>query len=44
VRREPLHDRYVILFFSVEGKLKRMFSNVRDIHLSSHERRRPGSN
>lgn len=30
-RRDPLHDRYVILFFSAEGKLTRMFSNVRDI-------------
>jgi hypothetical protein len=30
-RRDPLHDRYVILFFSAEGKFTRMFSNVADI-------------
>lgn len=27
-RRDPLRDRYVIVFFSGEGKLTRMFSNV----------------
>jgi hypothetical protein len=27
-RRNPLRDRYVIVFFSGEGKLTRMFSNV----------------
>lgn len=27
-RRDPLRDRYVILFFSAEGKFTRMFSNV----------------
>jgi hypothetical protein len=27
-RRDPLRDRYVIVFFSAEGKLTRMFSNV----------------
>jgi hypothetical protein len=27
-RRDPLRDRYVIVFFSDEGKLTRMFSNV----------------
>jgi hypothetical protein len=26
-RRDPLRDRYVIVFFSAEGKLTRMFSN-----------------
>ena len=30
-RRDPLRDRYVILFFSAEGKFTRMFSNVADI-------------
>jgi hypothetical protein len=30
-RRDPLRDRYVIVFFSAEGKLTRMFSNVADI-------------
>lgn len=30
-RRDPLHDRYVILFFSAEGKFTRMFSNISDI-------------
>lgn len=30
-RRDPLHDRYVILFFSAEGKFMRMFSNIADI-------------
>jgi hypothetical protein len=30
-RRDPLHDRYVILFFSAEGKFTRMFSNVAEI-------------
>jgi hypothetical protein len=30
-RRDPLHDRYVILFFSAEGKLTRMFSNVAEV-------------
>lgn len=30
-RRDPLHDRYVILFFSAEGKFTRMFSNVATI-------------
>jgi hypothetical protein len=29
--RDPLRDRYVILFFSAEGKFTRMFSNVADI-------------
>jgi hypothetical protein len=27
-RRDPLRDRYVILFFTAEGKFTRMFSNV----------------
>jgi hypothetical protein len=27
-RRNPLRDRYVIIFFSAEGKLTRIFSNV----------------
>jgi len=30
-RRDPLHDQYVILYFSGEGKFTRMFSNVADI-------------
>jgi hypothetical protein len=30
-RRDPLRDRYVIVFFSAEGKLTRMFSNVAEI-------------
>jgi hypothetical protein len=30
-RRDPLRDRYVILFFSSEGKFTRMFSNSADI-------------
>jgi hypothetical protein len=30
-RRNPLRDRYVILFFSAEGKFMRMFSNVATI-------------
>jgi SanA protein len=30
-RRDPLHDRYVILYFTGEGKFTRMFSNVADI-------------
>jgi hypothetical protein len=30
-RRDPLRDRYVIVFFSAEGKLTHMFSNVADI-------------
>jgi len=30
-RRDPLHDRYTILFFSAEGRFMRMFSNVADI-------------
>ena len=30
-RRDPLRDRYVIVFFSAERKLTRMFSNVADI-------------
>lgn len=30
-RRDPLRDRYVIVFFSAEGKLTRMFSNVADV-------------
>jgi hypothetical protein len=30
-RRDPLRDRYVIVFFSGEGKLTRMFSNVASI-------------
>jgi hypothetical protein len=29
--RDPLHDQYVILYFSGEGKFTRMFSNVADI-------------
>lgn len=29
--RDPLHDRYVILYFSAEGKFTRMFSNVAEI-------------
>ena len=31
LRRDPLRDRYVILFFSAEGKFTRMFSNIADI-------------
>jgi hypothetical protein len=27
-RRDPLRDRYVVVFFSTEGKLTRLFSNV----------------
>jgi SanA protein len=30
-RRDPLHDRYLILYFSGEGKFVRMFSNVPSI-------------
>jgi hypothetical protein len=30
-RRDPLHDQYVILYFSGEGKFTRMFSNIADI-------------
>jgi hypothetical protein len=30
-RRDPQRDRYVILFFSAEGKFTRMFSNAADI-------------
>ena len=30
-RRDPLRDRYVILFFSAEGKFTRMFSNISEI-------------
>jgi hypothetical protein len=30
-RRDPLRDRYLIVFFSAEGKLMRMFSNVAKI-------------
>jgi hypothetical protein len=30
-RRDPLHDRYVIVYFSAEGKFTRMFSNIADI-------------
>lgn len=30
-RRDPLRDRYVIVFFSAEGKFTRMFSNVAGI-------------
>ena len=30
-RRNPLKDRYVILFFSVQGRFTRMFSNVAEI-------------
>lgn len=30
-RRDPLRDRYVILFFSAEGKFTRMFSNIVEI-------------
>ncbi len=29
--RDPLRDRYVIMYFSAEGKFTRMFSNVADI-------------
>jgi hypothetical protein len=29
--RDPLRDRYLILFFSAEGKFTRMFSNVAEI-------------
>jgi hypothetical protein len=29
--RDPLRDRYVILFYSAKGKFTRMFSNVADI-------------
>jgi hypothetical protein len=30
-KRDPLRDRYLIVFFSAEGKLTRMFSNVAGI-------------
>lgn len=30
-KRDPLRDRYLIIFFSAEGKLTRMFSNVAEI-------------
>lgn len=30
-RRDPLRDRYVIVFFSAEKKLTRVFSNIADI-------------
>jgi SanA protein len=30
-RRDPLHDQYIILYFSGEGKFTRMFSNMADI-------------
>lgn len=30
-RRDPLRDRYVIVFFSAEGKLTRIFSNLAEI-------------
>ena len=30
-RRDPLHDRYVILYFSGEDRFTRMFSNIADI-------------
>ena len=30
-RRDPLHDRYVIVFFSAEDKLTRVFSNVAEV-------------
>lgn len=30
-RRDPIRDRYAIVFFSAEGKLTRMFSNIADI-------------
>lgn len=30
-KRDPLRDRYLITFFSAEGKLTRMFSNVAEI-------------
>jgi hypothetical protein len=30
-RRDPLRDRYVIVFFSAEGKMTRMLSNVPEI-------------
>jgi hypothetical protein len=30
-RRDPLRDRYVILFFSAQGKFTRMSSNIADI-------------
>jgi len=30
-RRDPLRDRYVILYFSAKGKFLRMFSNVAEI-------------
>lgn len=42
-RRDPLRDRYVIVFFSAEGKLTRMFSNIAAIRQSSHPPRRPGN-
>lgn len=29
--RDPLHDRYLILYFSAEGKFTHMFSNVAEI-------------
>ena len=31
LRREPLRDRYVIVYFSARGKLTRLFSNVVEI-------------
>lgn len=30
-RRDPLQDRYVVLYFSGEGKFMRMFSNIAEI-------------
>jgi hypothetical protein len=30
-RRDPLRDRYVIVLFSAQGKLTRMFSNISDV-------------
>lgn len=30
-KRDPLRDRYLIVFFSAQGKLTRMFSNVSEI-------------
>jgi len=42
-RRDPLHDQYVILYFSGGGKFTRMFPTLRTFPPSSHDPRRPGS-
>ena len=35
-QRDPLRDRYIIVFFSAEDKLTRMFSNVRPTYIRPH--------